>query len=419
MEKLPHLKFVQKLLGNPRLHGGGGQSPRTKENKKNRKGHSSYLFEKANKLRDSWVINVSKREELNLAPLDNDIIPVFLQTDPDLLADISFDLQKFGIEIISEEEDGFIVGASNDGLRALEEKIKGFVNEGHGTAKIADLWEIITGNREEWKPEHILSEGLYSKWSYIEDDIIYKLEVGIAFDRPLGAEPDAHKQGGTKRLDSYHEKQVQRDNLWIERESHFDEFIHVYGGRTSSFVDLEDSFSCEVEITGVGLKDLVVNYPFVFEVTEPDEIVGRVGEEVEIEEGILEVLPPNDNSIEVAVVDSGIMEEHKYLSPAIDGSKSKSYVHNDKSTADKVLGGGHGTKVAGAIIYPLGVSGLKSPYQIPCRLRNLRVLNDNNELKNKFPAELMMEIVNDNKDCHLFNMSINSKSPFRYDTPYL
>ncbi|MEZ4801306.1 MAG: S8 family peptidase [Gelidibacter sp.] len=413
MEKLPHLKFVQKIYGNPRLYGGGDKSARTKENKKNRKSHSSYLHEKANTLRDNWIVNVSNREQQELAPLDNKIIPIFLQTDPELLSDISFDLQKFGIEIISEEADGFIVGASNDGLRALEEKIKGFAESGHGTANIADLWEIITGNREEWKPKHILSENLYSKWTSISDNDIYTVEVGIAFDRALGQEPDPTKQGGVKRLAKYREKQIARDDLWIERETHFDNFINVYGERTSSFVDLEDSFSCQVTISGKGLKDMVVNYPFVFEVTEVDEIASIDGDNIEVEELDLELLAPTPESVEVGVIDSGIMEGNKFLSLAIDSSKSKSYVPNDSSKADKVKGGGHGTKVAGAILYPLGISNLDSPYQIPCRLRNLRVLDKDNKLVNLFPAELMWNIRNENKDCEVFNLSINSKSPYR------
>ncbi len=62
-------------------------------------------------------------------------------------------------------------------------------------------------------------------------------------------------------------------------------------------------------------------------------------------------MPPDDNSIEVGVIDSGIMEDHKFIAPAIKKENSKSYI-NDSSTADYVQGGGHGTKVAGAILYP-------------------------------------------------------------------
>lgn len=413
MSKLPHLKFVNKIQGKPRFKSIGSQSEKTKKNKKHRKPHSSYLNKRLVSAKNDWSIDFEKREEKNLAPLDKELIPVFLQINPHLLSEISFDLQKFGIEIISEEEEGYIVGASFDGLKALEKKIEGFVEKEHGTAKIADLWEIKDGNRRDWKPKHILSEKLYSEWSNINEHQTYKVEVGIAFDKPLGKEPDPTKQGGQKRLQEYRKQQILRDESQMKRETHFDDFIDVYGERTSSFVDLEDSFSCEIEISGIGLKDLVVNYPFVFEVNEIDEIYGKVGNELEISEEEIEILPPKSNAVEVGVIDSGIMEGHKYLQGAINVKNSKSYVHNDNSTADKVMGGGHGTKVAGAILYPLGLTSLESPYQIPYVVRNLRVLDENCSLKKRFPPDLMNSIVDDNEDCDLFNMSINTKSPFR------
>ena len=107
-----------------------------------------------------------------MAFLNQETIPIFLQVNPDLINGL-FDLKYLGIEIISEEEDGYIIGASIDGLRRLEEKINGFARETFGSAKIADLWQIISGNREDWKPKHILSDELLAKWSFIDDNALY------------------------------------------------------------------------------------------------------------------------------------------------------------------------------------------------------------------------------------------------------
>lgn len=107
------------------------------------------------------------------------------------------------------------------------------------------------------------------------------------------------------------------------------------------------------------------------------------------------------------------MENHKYLAPAINNGNSKSYIAGNPSTADNVRGGGHGTKVAGAILYPNGISSINTPYQLPCYIRNLKVLDDNNYLATKYPAALMKVIADDNEDCSVYNLSINSKSPFR------
>ena len=347
-----------------------------------------------------------------MAFLNQETIPIFLQVNPDLINGL-FDLKYLGIEIISEEEDGYIIGASIDGLRRLEEKINGFARETFGSAKIADLWQIISGNREDWKPKHILSDELLAKWSFIDDNALYKLEVGIAFDKPLRAEPDSSKRNGLRRLEQYREETIERENQFDLRIEHFEVFISNYGTRTSSIIDMEDSFTCDVEITGKGLKDLVVNYPFVFEVSELEQIGGVLSNSIDEVDTELKILPPEVDSPEVGVIDSGIMENHKYLEAAINHPKSKSYLEKDTSTADYVVNGGHGTKVAGAILYPNGVSNITSPYKLPFWIRNLRVLDANSDLLNKLPAELMNEIVNGNEECTIFNLSVNSKTTFR------
>lgn len=410
MERFPHLKFLQKITGKPRLNYVPNPNEITQRNLDNRSEHCGYLFQKTSSLKTSWLKEVSQRENNDLPPLDENVIPIFLQINPDLIGN-DFDLKSFGIEIISQEEDGFIIGASLDGLNALNLKIQKFVDQVYGGAKIADFWQIIEGNQ--WKPENILSEYLLSLWKNIEDNEIFAVEVGIAFDKPLGKEPDPTKQGGKVRLQKYRDSQVERDDKLIERQDQFDEFIGYYGERSSSFIDLEDSFSCKIEITGKGLKDLVENYPFVFEISEIDKINTVNG--AEVEEAIIEiqVIAPEKNSPEIAVIDSGIMEEHKYLSASIITKNSRSYVVGDNSTADQVLGGGHGTRVAGAILYPYGLPRPDEVYQLPCFVRNLRVLNHNNELLNAFPAQLMQEIVEDNSDCKVFNLSINSTTPYR------
>jgi hypothetical protein len=412
MEQFPHLKFIQKLKGKPRLHGGGGPNPRTEANQNNRHVHSTVLQSMTTSNKSTWVESYDQREHNELAPLDKEIVPIFIQVNPNII-DAEFDLEDFGIEIISEEDDGFIIGASLDNFRSLEEKIEEFITSKHGSGKIADFWEIFNGDREQWKPKHILSEELYSNWDNINDEEVYKLEVSIAFAKPIGKEPDPSKRGGETRLRNYRAQLEERDELLMQRESHFQNFINHYGEITSPIVNLEDSLGCEVSINGKGLKDLVMNYQFVFEVSGIEQIEGLSGVESDFPELDLKVLAPKENAIEIGVIDSGIMEGHKFLSPSIKPEKSQSYVHMDTSTADQVQGGGHGTKVAGSILYPNGITDLVSPYQLPCFIRNLRILDENNHLTHRYPASLMVDIVNNNEDCSIFNLSVNSDSAHR------
>ena len=276
MDQFPHLKFVQKITGKPRLFGGGAVHDRTQGNKNNRPGHSQYLINRTNKIRQEWEKAVSAREAEGLAPLSKEIIPFFLQINPDLI-NAGFELENFGIEIVSEEIDGYIIGASLDSLKTLEDKINGFLTEKYGTALIGDLWEIIDGNREVWKVPLILSEELLDKWQDIQDKKLYSLEVSIAFDKPIGKEPDPTKKGGVRRLERYRQLEIERDAKLLERQEHFTRFINTYGEIVSSLISMEDSFACEVKINGKGLKDLVVNYPFVFEVAEKEELEAVTG----------------------------------------------------------------------------------------------------------------------------------------------
>lgn len=405
MEKFPHLKFLQKVTGKPRLHGGGTPNPHSLENRNNRQGHSGYLSSQTTQIKTNWDNEIKRRKEFNLAPLDADVIPIFLKINPDLVT-YNFDLKQFGIEIISEEEEGYIIGASLDGFASLNEKINNFLSEQHGSAKIADFWEIIDGNQ--WKPEHILSDYLKSIWSDIDEDRKYRLEVGIAFDKPIGKTPDPSVRGYENKLKKYREEQIERDERFDDRQEEFEKFINHYGQINSSLIELEDSFCCEVEITGKGLKDLVLNYPFVFEVSEIDEVIALSSDIDEVGNVEIEIIAPDDNSPEIGVIDSGIMESHKYIAPAIIERNSKSYIEGDDSTADYVKNGGHGTRVAGAILYPYGISSVDQPYQLPCFIRNLRVLDKDNSLTHKLPAELMKKIIEENGDCKIFNLSINS-----------
>ncbi|HZK96294.1 MAG TPA: S8 family peptidase [Prolixibacteraceae bacterium] len=412
MEQFPHLKFIQKVTGLPRLFGGGHPNEKSEQNKQDRQGHSNYLSDKTARIKEGWTNVVSERENQSLAPLDIDVVPIFLQLNPSLLT-YDFDLKCLGIEIISEEDEGYIIGASLDGLRSLEAKINEFISEKHGSGIVADLWEIVDGNRNEWKPQHILSKELYAKWDKINERDRYNLEVSIAFDKPLEKEPDPDptKRGWKSKQLKYRQLLVERDERLMQRESDFIDYIAYYGEIKSGLIDLDDSFGCEVEISGKGLKDLVFNYPFVFEVSEKVEIGGI--EEFSEERLTFEfdVISPDSDDPEVCVIDSGIMENHKYIAPAIKSANSKSYIDGNNSTADHVQGGGHGTKVCGAILYPYGVTNLPSPYQLPCFIRNLRVLNDDNKLNNNYPAELMRKIIAENEDCTIFNLSINETIP--------
>lgn len=222
----PHLKFSENIIGKARLFGRVKSNQLSLSNKKNRQIHSEELLRKTNQLKADWINHISERDNQGLAPLDKDVEPVFLKINPSLLEDVSFDLEIFQIEIISQEDDGFIIGASLDNLKTLEDKIKTFGLARRGGEIMADFWEIIEGNRESWKPKHILSASLLEKWDTILDEQLYEVEVAVAFDKPIGKEPDTTKKGGPKRLEKYRAKLEKRDDFLMERQNHFERFVN-------------------------------------------------------------------------------------------------------------------------------------------------------------------------------------------------
>ena len=50
------------------------------------------------------------------------------------------------------------------------------------------------------------------------------------------------------------------------------EILHLIDGAPFDAAVLPDSFTVRLKISGKGLKDFVLNYPYVFEVVEPEDI---------------------------------------------------------------------------------------------------------------------------------------------------
>jgi hypothetical protein len=202
------------------------------------------------------------------------------------------------------------------------------------------------------------------------------------------------------------------------------EFVEGYSGEVYSTVDgsaaqLPDSFTCRIRLSGKGLKDLVFNFPYVFDVCEPDEILETrfLDGQATHSESSFELEAPEPTAPKVCVIDSGIQEKHLFLGNAVDSQSSKSWVPEEvNQTADQVISGGHGTRVAGAVLYPGGIpkNGKK---QAECWIQNARVLDQNCRLpKQLFPPELLSEIVDvyhRQAKTRIFNHSITGSVPCR------
>lgn len=422
----PHLELPKKIDGLYKSKKGRGSKeidPITQFNLNNRGNHARTLLANTKGLSDYWKNNIDSRVENNLPKLPNsNILPVFLKIDPEKF-DIE-SLKSFGIEIIAEEEGGYIIGASSSDFKSLEEKIQKFT-ENNAKAKFknkaSQLWDINSGIQ--WRIEKILSEELQIKWASIQDNDNLIVDMGIACYVKRSPQPKKKKSETDEKFKErllrwegrYTKTDEQREDLARERQDAFERLVQAYNGELpDGFIDFGDSYCCRVVISGKGFKDIVLNYQYLFEVVEYDPFITQNESTGEIENVNPELIAPEADFPKVCVIDSGIQEEHKLLSLAIDSGKSISFIQSDRSTADVGGNGGHGTRVAGAVLYPDKIP-RNGTYSLPCFIQNARVLVQNNGRvllpKELYPPKLMEKIVDHFNDTRIFNMSINSSVP--------
>ena len=418
MADFPHLTLVQKLSGLHKPVRAGGKpevDERTASNIKHRQQHGTYLSSVAESIKAERLKAIVRRKAEGLPDIPGaDAIPIFLQVDTGLFNIES--LKGLGIEIISEEQDGFIIGASADGFTSLQAKIEKFIKEeGISKNQAAQLWQIVEGIQ--WRSERILSAPLYDKWKALEDNDILAVDVSVACyiakpDYPTQNEGEAADQY-EKRLNTWTEKARAVDlaisDLQDERQDSILRFLGIENAEVNpNIVGFEDSFCFRVTLAKKYLLDFVENYPFVFEVVEsPDIECPIIVDGVEVATDI-ELLSPPENAPRVCIVDSGIQENHRLLAPAILTAASVNYDTFDNTKADLVSNGGHGTRVAGAVLYGETIP-LQGQIQLHTFLYNARVLNRDNKMSSKlYQPHLMEDIVDSFDDARIFNLSITS-----------
>ncbi len=349
----------------------------TSTNKGNAGGHGSKLKSSVDLIVASWDAEKEKRKEEGKPDLP-DAVSFILEVDPS-----SFDadaLRSFGIEVVADLEEGYIIGASADTeLSELRKKIEHFINAERGGGKVPEIWELLEGTR---RPEYILSDNLKAEWEQISDTQEYIVDVGIScieiqeqYSRPPKREryksDEKYQKGIEKWLSKHNLTRMEWDDLFFGRLDQLEDFVGKYSGEILQTIEgneigvsrLPDSFSCRIRISGKGLRDLVLNFPYIFDVTEPDDFdLPPINPDAEGgDRDGFSLNAPDPTAPKVCVIDSGIQERHPLLRSTIDTSHSRSWVPGELDlTADPVAEGGHGTRVAGAIIYPPSSSSNRS-----------------------------------------------------------
>lgn len=418
MADFPHLKLPFKIEGRPKPKIGGARNPEavaiTDANKKNRQVHGQYLKNSAKGLIENWVnLKESKKNDGVKMPNENDI-PIFLKIDTEV-----FDIDNFklwGIELISEENNGYIIGASTDNLESFLENVEFFINEtGQRKDKAAQIWELISD--DSWRINQLLQGEINLIWADIEPDVIYTVQLGISCYIPNKKEypirdnfdSEVKFQEKVAEFKAYETNlRIERDNKQIVRENEIEEYVNSYSGELHDIWDNDtDAIHFKISICGNGLKDIVQTYQYLYEVKlEPSFNIVSKSNSLPDEYDI-QIVAPDGNASRVCVIDSGIQENHRLIELSIDHKSSRSYVNGEASVADYVKQSGHGTKVAGAVLYPLNIP-KTGEVKLESIIQNARILDKNNQIAtNKFEPSLMAQIVSDYSETRIFNLSVS------------
>lgn len=428
-----YLPLLRTFKGRARLGGGGKASPQTVANRNvQRQAHSATLDAAAQTFSTDWKARKAQRQTTDpTLPEVSAGVPLLLEVDPSL--DLDALRHYFDFEIVAEQEDGFVIVASEDiDMATFRDKVRGFAVKIQGSATIAEVHRLHTDDAD--RLARILSDHLLGIWVQIGDDDPYVVDIGVACAGTLTI-PKRPKRGKrTKDAEwaaqefTWSEQRAAAYSEWedlqLERETALARLITFYQGEMLHLVDgadfeagvLPDSFTARIRISGKGLKDIVFNYPYVFEVVEPEDIAlpQTAGQAAAQPQLAVAPIAPSADAPAVCVIDSGIQEQHVLLQPAVDQATSRCFLPNTTPTdvGDAVAGGGHGTRVAGAVLYGEEVAKAGTP-QLPYWIQNARVLDANNRLpETVFPAEAIRTIVEHYhfgpRTTRIFNHSINA-----------
>jgi hypothetical protein len=173
-----HLPLLLRHQGRARLQGGGSQSPQTRANKNARQAHSDSLRNASQSLTANWEQRKAQRQEQAL-PVIPQGIPILLQVDPSLDLDVLRD--KFSFEIVAEQEEGYVIVASEDiELAPFLEMVNGFAVQVHGSATVASVHRLFDDPDQTDRLRRILSDFLFTEWPRINDAQPYVVDIGIA-----------------------------------------------------------------------------------------------------------------------------------------------------------------------------------------------------------------------------------------------
>lgn len=284
-----------------------------------------------------------------------------------------------GVELVAETQGGYMLVATEDLTFArIKEVLDAFAAAAEGGGAAAFVLEVFAGPGDMHRISRILDSQVLPLWPFADDQVfIFDLSIQTAASLRTVTFPRVKKRRHESPEEFAARKRVVRDAVlvdasdrWAEAaELRFQELVdlvHHYQGElltgmanapeevAERGVVFADCFQTRVRMSGRGFKDVVLNSPHLFEVAMPEDIQIPVADVAVGAQMQIQVIAPDRDAPGLCVVDSGIEEGHLWLAPAIHAASSRCFLPGVAVNAvqDQAPGAGHGTRVAGAVLYP-------------------------------------------------------------------
>lgn len=436
----PHLNLAFQGAFEPKFRGSYQENADVQAIRKNPKAHAIKIRGILRNIRtfDNTVRQQRQENGLPSIPADKGFILKLPEG-----VDVELITKALGVELVAETEEGLmLVSSENIDFAKIEEVLSKFEVEHKGLAIASSILDIYDNSDDPRRLRNILEPQVLSLWPF-DDTRIYTIDIGIqtASSSRTITWPKLRRKRDETTADFHKRREAERLKAWCAAEAEWAEkaevrvtelqkYVQHYGGefmtgmmdtgaRTLEHgVVFPDSVQVRVKMNGAGIRDVILNFAHLFDVTLPPELQVPVSDDNAAPAvSRVEIQSPSDDAPAVCVVDSGIQEEHRWLAPAMDRTTSRCFLPgvDSNDVADYIESKGHGTRVAGAILYPRNIP--KTGKFIPIAwIQNARVLDRQNQLPEALAPESYLQKVvehfhNAPRFTKIFNHSINARIP--------
>lgn len=436
----PHLQLTFSGTYEPHFHGGHRENPEVDAIRANPAAHATRIRGIFGGIRqvDAELRRLRAETGLPAIPADRG----FLLRLPEGV-DVDQLVRAIGVELVAETQEGLMMVSTVDlQFTKLEEVLRQFETGAGGVVAGSSLLDIYDRSDDPQRLRHILGPEILALWP-LADTTIYTFDLGVqtATSTRDVKWPRVKQKQDESDADFQQRKEAKRREAWIEADAEWlkkaearvgelQNFIQHYGGEVLSGVMsatgqeeesgmvFPDSVQLRVRMNGAGFRDVILNFAHLFDVVLPPELQEDVSARaLRQDQPRLAVHPPAASAPAVCVIDSGIEEGHRWLAPAVDFATSRCFLPgvDPDDVADDSAPQGHGTRVAGAVLYldNIPAAGEVDPV---AWIQNARVLDADNRLPDSLtPEEYLQRVVAHfhagPRFTKIFNHSINANVP--------